>query len=463
MADSILKIRTQDGDKSISYSGLADKPVADKTLDIEGAFADAKAVGDKFKEVKIETNSLKEDLSDYNSYNIIERLEKYNTTMNAVKFAWNTNLSCTITGISTNESYVNLIASRNAIPDYLQLGKSYKVIMNSENVYFRVYNWVGDKINLLFETNTVDSFILPLESTGVLVRLFVKSGISVNETVLPVFLNALSNADLESAINFIKSDFSDKKIVFYGDSITALGNDFHSESWQEIVKNYFGLKNVLSVGIGGTGFKWTDSRKYIYPSQTSGASLPLKATAGTDGEYCDFCSWLRIVRTVPGDSDIVFVMGGTNDINIGTGSNQMSADNTVDKDWINSSLYTGGDYDVSKLTGGILSTIMKLRKRCPNALIILCTPLGGRGQIQGQNEMNQDKTFGQDTFDIANEIIKQSRYMNTMCIDLYANCGITPYNRATYIKDSVHPNEPEGTKAIARYIIQEFRKIILIN
>lgn len=62
MADSILKIRTQDGDKPIGYPGLADKPVADKTLDIEGAFADAKAVGDKFKEVKVGTDSLKEDL-----------------------------------------------------------------------------------------------------------------------------------------------------------------------------------------------------------------------------------------------------------------------------------------------------------------------------------------------------------------------------------------------------------------
>lgn len=410
-----------------------------------------------------QVNSLKEDMDSYNSYNIISRVEKYNTTMNAIKFIWDSNLSCTITGTSTNESYVNLINSKNMIPEYLQLGKPYKVIMNSENVYFRVYNWVNDKNNLLFETNGIDSFVLPLDSTGVLIRLFVKSGVTINETVSPIFYNALSNADLENEINFIKPDFSDKKIVFYGDSITALGNDFHSGSWQEIVKKYFGLKNVLSVGIGGTGFKWTDSRKYTYPSQTSGASLPLKATAGADGEYCDFCSWLRIVRTVPKDSDIVFVMGGTNDINIGTGSNQMSADNTTDKDWINSSLYTGGDYDVSKLTGGILSTIMKLRKRCPNALIILCTPLGGRGQTQGQNELNQDRTFGQDTFDIANEIIKQSRYMSTMCIDLYANCGITPYNRGTYIKDSVHPNETNGTKAIARYIIQEFRKIILLH
>lgn len=63
MAESILKIHTQNGDIPVGYPGLADKPISDKTLSEEGAFADSKAVGDKFKEVKTETDSLKEDLS----------------------------------------------------------------------------------------------------------------------------------------------------------------------------------------------------------------------------------------------------------------------------------------------------------------------------------------------------------------------------------------------------------------
>lgn len=56
MAESILKIHTQNGDVPVGYPGLADKPISDKTLSKEGAFADSKAVGDKFKEVKAETN-----------------------------------------------------------------------------------------------------------------------------------------------------------------------------------------------------------------------------------------------------------------------------------------------------------------------------------------------------------------------------------------------------------------------
>ena len=64
MAESILKIHTQNGDIPVAYPGLADKPVSDETLSIQGAFADSKAVGDNFKEVKTETDSIKEDIDE---------------------------------------------------------------------------------------------------------------------------------------------------------------------------------------------------------------------------------------------------------------------------------------------------------------------------------------------------------------------------------------------------------------
>lgn len=80
MAGSILKIHTQNGDIPIGYPGLADKPIADKTLSEEGAFADSKAVGDKFKEVNAETGSLKEDLDE-----LIEKGNQSNL-LNPIKF-----------------------------------------------------------------------------------------------------------------------------------------------------------------------------------------------------------------------------------------------------------------------------------------------------------------------------------------------------------------------------------------
>lgn len=83
MAESILKIHTQNGDIPVGYPGLADKPISDKTLSKEGAFADSKAVGDKFKEAKAETDSLKEDIVplEYDIYNQLNKklnIEKEN-------------------------------------------------------------------------------------------------------------------------------------------------------------------------------------------------------------------------------------------------------------------------------------------------------------------------------------------------------------------------------------------------
>lgn len=63
MADTFKGIITADGKKrQLPYGSILDKPVSEKTLSIQGGFADAKVVGDKFKEVKAEIASLKEDI-----------------------------------------------------------------------------------------------------------------------------------------------------------------------------------------------------------------------------------------------------------------------------------------------------------------------------------------------------------------------------------------------------------------
>ena len=63
MADTFKGIITADGKKrQLPYSAVWETPVSDETLSIQGAFADAKVVGDKFKEAKTETDSLKEDI-----------------------------------------------------------------------------------------------------------------------------------------------------------------------------------------------------------------------------------------------------------------------------------------------------------------------------------------------------------------------------------------------------------------
>lgn len=60
MADTFKGVITADGKKrQLPYNAVFGTPVSDPTLSLEGAFADSKAVGDKFKEVKEDIGDLK--------------------------------------------------------------------------------------------------------------------------------------------------------------------------------------------------------------------------------------------------------------------------------------------------------------------------------------------------------------------------------------------------------------------
>lgn len=64
MADTFKGIITADGKKrQLPYENVLKTPISDETLSIQGGFADAKVVGDKFKEAKTGTDLLKEDLN----------------------------------------------------------------------------------------------------------------------------------------------------------------------------------------------------------------------------------------------------------------------------------------------------------------------------------------------------------------------------------------------------------------
>lgn len=273
------------------------------------------------------------------------------------------------------------------------------------------------------------------------------------------YLAIIAAQKAENAIAEGVGLFADKKICFYGDSITCLGNDFRAASWQGILKDYFKLTKGISVGIGGSHIKWTANERYDLSSFTLGNNLPYGATrtTGDTGTIASLCSWERIEKTVPTDCDIVFIMGGTNDVfSPVDGDTEMSADNLTDTAWTASGDYIGGDYDITKINGAVLSIIMKLHVRCPNALIVWCTPLSGRGQTSGANQLNYGEN--DNTYDIAKAIVSMCDLMSCECFNLYGGAGITPYNRATYLYDTVHPNAA-GMKMIGRFLIEKFRSL----
>lgn len=207
-----------------------------------------------------------------------------------------------------------------------------------------------------------------------------------------------------------------KKWIAYGDSITE------QNSYTQKVANKLGLK-MINKGIGGT------------------------TIADQDGNNTNaFCRDERI-NTFDTDADLVTIMGGTND---------------WERSEIGDLTYSNG-FDTTKFKGALATTIIKIQNRCPNATIVVCSPIGGRYTKTGVNANIpiQDK-YGKTTYDIAKACEEVAEYMgvhycNTWC------CGINNWNRVDNIEDGVHPTQDKGTDKIAVKLIGTLKSIEPLN
>ena len=220
---------------------------------------------------------------------------------------------------------------------------------------------------------------------------------------------------LEMKDNTITSNISaweGKKWIAYGDSITA------QNSYVQKVAKKLGLE-AINKGVGGTTV-----------SDITGSN----ATA--------FCRDERI-NTFDEDADLVTIMGGTND---------------WDKTTIGDLTYNNG-FDTSKFKGALATTIINIQKRCPNATIVVCSLIGGRGVNTGVvGDVPIVDQFGQSSLDFAKATKEVAEFMNVEYCDTWS-CGINNWNRVDMIEDSVHPTQTKGTDKIAIKLIGTLKTI----
>ena len=257
----------------------------------------------------------------------------------------------------------------------------------------------------------------------------------------------------------LPTQWKNKNWLAYGDSITAISNGNGLElGWSKYVNDKLGFSNFYGRGVGGQTYTWNTSKFQV-------DELGRYVTRGTSADNCKgcMCSWERVSKMIPNSIkdtiDLIVLMAGTNDL---SGVEEIAGGSTidyvtpvwsdtyiVDTDWVESDEYNGGDYNVSTFCGAIASTIMKLQIRCPNAIIVLATPLA-RWDIE--NHKNYEVN-GKCNMDVAETEIKVARYMSIPQIDVNGNCGINGYNYRTYITDGVHPYNDDGKKMLARTIV----------
>ena len=276
-------------------------------------------------------------------------------------------------------------------------------------------------------------------------------------------------SQLENDNGFITNTslWENKKWLAYGDSITAISNgNGLSLGWAKYVNDVLHFSEFYGRGIGGQSYAWhtgggavsfinadgtLHSRNDSFNKDTYTGEIP----SGTTACRSAFCSWDRITHMIPDtikDSlDLVYVMGGTNDWdNAETDVPQISIANTADAEWASSEYFNiyGGDFDITSLSGAVASTIMKLQIWCPNALIVIGTPLSGRGETGTKGNSLDIQEYNKS------ELIKlTSKRCSVPCIDIYETCGINPMNRDLYIQDGLHPYIESGKKRLGRAVI----------
>lgn len=214
-----------------------------------------------------------------------------------------------------------------------------------------------------------------------------------------------------------RANFTGKRIACLGDSITAATNldnmeDYQQYSYPAYLKEILGAEHVENLGIGGSSI----------------------------GRYWEN-AFVDRYRDIPEDTDLILVMGGTNDGFCVTQEDFGALDDRKKGTFI-------GDLD---------ELLKGLKENYPNAQVVLVTPLPNVLHDMLRKERN--------------DLLPQSMIANAMkqvgsgygipVIDLYNSNILDSHDAAViynYMPDGVHCNA-EGYQILARHIAAELFRL----
>ena len=219
------------------------------------------------------------------------------------------------------------------------------------------------------------------------------------------------------------------KICVYGDSITAMGG------WTKVVKLICKVDTIYNRGVGGSCFHknnqvffCTNSGEYFNRPCPDIVVKREDIIVPENTELID--AWLSSttrIKTIPLDSDIIFIMGGTNDMWQSTPIGTLKDIGTMNDD---------------TFIGSVAKTINTIKTRYPDVKLIIGSPISDNGEVKRKimfkpmvNKIGLTmKDYSEALKDVCNE-------MNIDFIDVFRKSGINNINRVICIKDTVHPNK----------------------
>lgn len=212
-------------------------------------------------------------------------------------------------------------------------------------------------------------------------------------------------------------DFSDKKIACLGDSITQAANlenmeDYQQYSYPTKLAEILGAKEVVNLGIGGSsiGRYWQDA-------------------------------YVERYREIPEDTDLILVMGGTND---GFCLHRENVGNFEER--------------APRTLIGDLDELMRgLKENYPNAEVVFITPLPN--VLHDILRKERPELMSQRV--IVDSMIALAKEYEFDVIDLYDSNLLDSHDAAVisnYMPDGVHCN-PDGYQILAEHIAADLIRL----
>lgn len=212
-------------------------------------------------------------------------------------------------------------------------------------------------------------------------------------------------------------DFSDKKIACLGDSITQAANlenmeDYQQYSYPTKLAEILGAKEVVNLGIGGSsiGRYWQDA-------------------------------YVERYREIPEDTDLILVMGGTND---GFCLHRENVGNFEER--------------APRTLIGDLDELMRgLKENYPNAEVVFITPLPN--VLHDILRKERPELMSQRV--IVDSMMVLAKEYEFNVIDLYDSNLLDSHDAAVisnYMPDGVHCN-PDGYQILAEHIAADLIRL----
>ena len=150
--------------------------------------------------IRTQTKDLDDKILSWNSEDLIWRMDHQNRTLSGITFTWTGKNTVKVSGTSTDITSTNLVVG--ALPSYLSVGGTYHVYFSDDVVWFRVYFYTNTSwtsmISEAYYTKQGGTFTIPAGTGGVIIRIWLPKGVTVNKEVSVSMFRGVPNYDLSN-------------------------------------------------------------------------------------------------------------------------------------------------------------------------------------------------------------------------------------------------------------------------